>query len=475
MYILTISALLALLILAAVLSLFGVFSFSLVALVVTTLVFVGVSIASSYLLGKLYGIHSHLQSALITALILVLLFTPSLSVVTLLQYALVALIAQASKFVIVSRGRHIMNPAAFGAVMIGSVLQFQYPSWWVGAPAMLVVTAILSYAVLYKTRYLALGGVFLLVSAGILMLKGIDLWTILSSWPLVFLAGFMLSEPATLPPRHWQQLVVAAVVGIVVALPFEIGTFSSSPAVALLIGNVLAFLLAYRKRTGFKMQLVGRHLLTPTTEELVFQASRTPVFSPGQYLELTLPHKGQDIRGIRRSFSIASTPGKKEIKLGVKYYQPSSTFKRALRALPVGSVVQTTGIAGDFTLPPDSKQKLLLIAGGIGVTPFISHIESLSTQARDVVLLYFVREPSEIAYKTLLDKSTAKVIYCVSERPQHGMVQARGIDEAFLRKYVPDHAERTTYISGPPAMVSAAKSTLRGRVKRIKTDYFSGY
>ena len=466
MYIL-VGASLALIITASiVLAAAGLLAVSPLAVVATWLVFGGVGVGASYLLGRLYGVHSHLQSALITSSILTLLFTPSLVPTTLAAYAVIACIAQASKFVVVYRGRHIFNPAAFGA-MAGGLLQLQFASWWVGSPVLFPLVALAGFAVLYKTRQLALGGVFLLTALFILAIRGVDIWTALSSWPLVFLAAFMLSEPATLPVRRWQKMTVAVTVATITSLPFHVSWFYSSPEFALLVGNIVAFWLAFSQRAGLRLKLVERRPLTPTADELVFAPSRPVAFTAGQFIELTLSHPKPDMRGIRRSFSLTNAPGDEHLRLGVKFYEPSSSFKRALRAMPIGTIVQTTGIAGEFVLPQNPHQKLLFIAGGIGITPFISHILACNDQPRDIILLYFVRDATEIAYTGILDQSSAQVRYVVE--PHAPLEQTLG---AYASA---DLSERVAYISGPPQMVAQAASLLRGKVQAIKTDYFSGY
>ncbi|MFT4245505.1 MAG: hypothetical protein QM571_03150 [Micrococcaceae bacterium] len=472
MYLLVNSALGILVILAMLLSLFGVLPFSAIALIVTNIVFIGVSIAASYGFAKLYGISSHLQSAMITGLILTLLFTPSTDIATLLNYGLIALIAQASKFIIAFKGRHIFNPAAFGA-LLGGLLQLQFASWWIATPILLIPVILTAFLILYKTRNLLLGSIFIALSISVLAITGVNVWTAISSWPLLFLSGFMLDEPTTLPPRKNQQLGIAAILAIIVSLPFHIGWFYSSPEFALVVGNLVAFALAFKQRKEIKLQLKTRTKLTPTTEELVFATSKPLTFIPGQYIELTLPHRKPDMRGLRRSFSITNAPKENELRLGVKFNNPGSTFKNNLAKLPTEAIIQTTGVAGDFTLPKDSNEKLLFIAGGIGITPFISHIKAHPD--RDITLLYFVPSADEIAYKDFLDISGIKVAYFTTRGEKVSGVENGRLSANIIQKYVPDAKERIAYISGPPAMVTDTKSQLNRKVKKIKTDYFSGY
>ena len=63
---------------------------------------------------------------------------------------------------------------------------------------------------------------------------------------MLFFVGFMLTEPLTLPPRRWQQLALAAVVGLLFAVPYNLGFVANSPELALLVGNLLAFAAGQR-------------------------------------------------------------------------------------------------------------------------------------------------------------------------------------------------------------------------------------
>src|SRR6266568_8903150 len=103
-------------------------------------------------------------------------------------------------------------------------------------------------------------------------------------------------------------------------------------------------------------------------------------------------------------FTMASSPTEKEIHIGVKFSEPSSKFKRALLAMQPGDAVEVGQIAGDFTLPKDPAQKLVFVAGGIGVTPFRSMLKYLldTGQKRDIVVLYVVTRPGDLVYDGVL-------------------------------------------------------------------------
>ncbi|MFB2554310.1 ferredoxin--NADP reductase [Herbiconiux liangxiaofengii] len=454
---------------------------------------------SSWLLARLFRTRAHLPSAVISGLIIFFVFMPTADPASLWLLALTGLVASASKFVLAFRGRHILNPVAAAAVVMS--ITGLYPSaWWVATPVLLPFVAVAAFLVLWRTRKLALGLTFVVaagaITVGRIMLTGTafpDALTLaFGSFPIVFLAGYMLSEPLTLPPRRWQQLLVAVVVAVPFSIPFTIGTVYSTPEIALVIGNIVAF--AFGQRRGIRLRFRGIRDLTPTSAAFDFEPVTPVAFRAGQYLELSLPHKGVDARGTRRMFSITTPPpatasssgsvgGLEPISLGIKLSQPSSSFKRALATLEPGTQVRATWVGGDFVLPTDVAVPLVLAAGGIGVTPFVSQLAERSRAGRigDVTLIYSVSGPDELAYADDLAATGIRVLVIAPAEPP---VLPSGwtylgpdrLTADTLAAHLPDVSSRRAYVSGPPAYVDHVSAQLRqAGARRIHRDAFAGY
>ncbi|WP_448061072.1 FAD-dependent oxidoreductase [Cellulomonas hominis] len=467
------------------------------ALALSGLVAVAASVTSARVFAALARTTAHTESAIVTGLLLFLLFWPTTELRYLAVLALAAVVANASKYLIAVRGRHVLNPAAAGALVIG-LTRLDVPVWWVADRLLLPVVALGALAVLWRTRRLLMAGVFLVVAVTLVVIRlanagqdlGSALSTALTSYPVVFLVGFMLSEPLTLPPRRYQQIVEAAGVAVLFAVPFTVGPVNGTPELALVIGNVFAFWCGQRR--GLRVELVSSTALTPTAYELRFRSLAAPRFWPGQFVELTVPHAGADARGVRRTFSISSAPalaasGAGEFSIAFTTPERSSTYKRALLALPPGSTLHATGIGGDFLLPADPGTPLLLVAGGIGITPFASQLAALAAERadgaepRDVVLVYAVRAPDELAYADVLTRAGARVLVLAPEPPAdlpagwHYLGAGR-LTAEHLAEAVPDADQRRAYVSGPPGMVGHTRRLLhRAGVRRVRTDAFSGY
>ncbi|MEH3033219.1 MAG: FAD-dependent oxidoreductase [Aeromicrobium erythreum] len=463
-------------------------------------VLVVASYASNRLLGLLWRVRPHADSAHITALILFFLFVPLIdsSVENLAWLAATAAFANASKYVLAWRGRHVLNPAAAGAFiafavqnLVGRELSVS-PIWQTAATEpLLPFVAVGALLVLWRTRRVGLGLAFVVPALGLVVWGLADggqpvgdaVRTALTSYPILFIAGFMLTEPLTLPPRRAQQLAVAVVtavafayptaVTVVGAQPFTAGWFEVTPEVAILVGNLLAFALG--RRRGIRLDYRGKRHLGGDTWELAFVPSRPVPFRAGQYLELHVPHGRSDLRGVRRVFSISSPPGADELTVAIRVPERSSSLKRELVGLEPGTRVHATGVGGDFLLPAD--QPVLLVAGGIGVTPFLSQLRD---REHDAVVVYGVQDASQVAYRDELAATGVPVVLVAPDEPADlpghwSHVRSSVVTGDVVAAAVPDADRRRAYVSGPPVMVSAVRSSVRRRVRGVRTDAFTGY
>ncbi|GIG19853.1 hypothetical protein Cch01nite_05770 [Cellulomonas chitinilytica] len=481
---------------AGVLGASDVMHVDLVALLVSVVVSVGVVVVVSRVCGSVWRVRVHTESSVITGLILVLLFRPGLDTASLGALAGAAAVAAASKFVVAVRARHVVNPAAAGAFVVGLLsgpLGVLPALWWVATPALLPVVALAGLVVVLRTRRALLAGTYLGAAVTVVVLRQVAggtapadaLWSSVASYPMLFAAAFMVTEPLTLPPRRWQQLTEAALVGVLTVTPFTVGPVWSTPELALVLGNVLAFTVGQRR--AVRLRVVGHRQVTDAVREVAFSSERALRFRPGQWIELHLPHDGPDGRGSRRVFSVATPPSLAHgpsdgLAVAFRLTPAPSSFKRTLVALPPGDVVRATAVGGDFLLPRRADVPLLLVAGGIGITPFVSQLGALarSGEHRDVVLVLLLSPGDEPPYVEVVQAAGVEVVVVAPDRPASmpdGWRYVAGplLTDDALRQ-VPDATRRLAYVSGPPRMVVHARRTLRRHgVRRVRTDAFTGY
>lgn len=477
MYRLVVYGLGALVALSGVLSLLGRLPFEPSHLLISLCVVLGASFVTEFTLSRLWGVPSNSESWLITALILFLIISPASSIAGVLAIGLAGGTAIASKYILAWKGKQLFNPAAFGASFL-SLLALHPVTWWVGSAVFWPFTLLLGLIIVRKIRRFSLVGTFVVVAVvlrcGLLLgstgsIDSSTLQSILFASPLIFLSTIMLTEPATMPSRFLRQIIFSAVIAVLYVMAWHIGPLYIYPEVALLVGNILAFVVSPKANGMLTLQEIQK--ISPQVYNYIFRPEQPFRFLPGQYMEWTLAGVPFDERGNRRTFTIASSPTEDTVQIGVKFYNPSSTYKAVLRAMQPGDTIHASHLAGNFTLPRGNK-KLALFAGGIGITPFRSMVKYVQDtgQQRDIVLLYTVKDISELAYKEVFAEA-AKVgvkAYAVTNKLTPEVVQ----------QYIPDVADRLCYISGPHGMVEATKEGLQilGVVRRhIKTDHFSGY
>jgi len=178
-------------------------------------------------------------------------------------------------------------------------------------------------------------------------------------------------------------------------------------------------------------------------------------------------------------FSLTSPPGSAELTIGVGTAAPLSTAKRTLLDLEAGDELTATTVGGDFVLPRTPGAPVLLIAAGIGITPYMAQLSGNAVD-RDVVLLYLAKNAGELAYAEELERTGARVIARLADGsvPPAFMQDAGAarIDGASLKELVPDVAGREVYVSGSPASVRSLRAAARrAGARRIHVDSFSGY
>ncbi len=485
-----------LMVLAAITIIFGylhLISFSGTQLLISVSILISLCWLVNELIGYILKAPHNDESSVITGLILFFLLTPPSNLNDGLTLVLAAILAMASKYIFALGKKHLFNPAAAAAVILGLIGN---PSviWWVGTPNLLLFTLILGLLIIRKIRRFSLFFAFLFAALvtiniyGLTLNRGIIEMTseVFLSWPLIFFGTVMLTEPSTTPPTRKLQIIYGLLIGVLFGAQFRFGPVYSTPELVLLLGNLFSYLVGSKQR--LKLILDGQRDLGADVHEFAFVPNQQLNFSPGQYLEWTLPSHTTDDRGNRRYFTVASSPTEKEIRLGVKVSpQHSSTFKQALIKMQKGEVIYAAQLAGDFILPSDRTKKLVFIAGGIGVTPFRSMIKYLldKNQRRDIVLFYSSATANGFAFQEIFEQATKKiglkVIYVLTDKnraPKDWQGELGRLTPEIITKHISDYQQRTFYLSGPEAMVQGYKKLLlRMGVSRrnIVTDYFPGY
>jgi ferredoxin-NADP reductase len=236
---------------------------------------------------------------------------------------------------------------------------------------------------------------------------------------------------------------------------------------------------------SYQVKLVGREELAEGTLAFRLEKPAGFQFKTGQAIVLELldppPEDGQK----RRTFSLVSAPFEETLVIATR--MRDTAFKRALKALPGGAGLKLTGPIGQFTLT-DAARPAVFIAGGIGITPFMS---MLRQAARDhapqaLLLLYSNRRPEDAAFLKELQELEAqnrnfRLLATMTEMSKSAHTwsgQTGFIDAALISRATGGLKTPVYYVVGPPAMVIAMQETLRGAGvsdEDIRSEEFYGY
>lgn len=236
-----------------------------------------------------------------------------------------------------------------------------------------------------------------------------------------------------------------------------------------------------------EVRLTGRDEIAAGTMAFHFEKPAGFSFKPGQAIDLILmnPPSAEAASG-RHTFSLVSAPFQSTLTIATRLRD--SAFKRALRALPIDSPARLEGPFGSLTLHGNHARPAVFIAGGIGITPFMS---ILRQAARDqlpqrLTLLYSNRRPEDAAFLAELQEiercnKNFRLVATMTEMHKSSLPWQGGtglIDRDLVISVGKDLAAPIYYIAGPPSMVGDLRQTLAHAGitdDDIRSEEFYGY
>jgi ferredoxin-NADP reductase len=222
--------------------------------------------------------------------------------------------------------------------------------------------------------------------------------------------------------------------------------------------------------------LANRREVADGTTELTLapkEPSKLFSFIPGQYVEIwqtDAPYS--DERGAHREFSINSATN--EPNLRITFRNSESAAKRGFLEAPMGAEFQVTGPHGYFTLSDLQLEPVVLIAGGVGITPFLSMVRTnaSSNEPRQITLIAANAKPERAPHREEMGHIAAKNDW-FSYNPVYSQLTAEIIQKAVTGLENPHF-----YLAGPAGMVAAIFEML-GKLgvprQAIQLEEFYGY
>lgn len=242
------------------------------------------------------------------------------------------------------------------------------------------------------------------------------------------------------------------------------------------------------KRVEDELGRVVSFALTPHDE------GRLPEFLPGQYVTLNLQRPGEP-RPLRRCYSLSGAPGRDHLRITVKRVDEGRGSGFLHERIQEGDLLEVGPPAGEFHLDLESSAPVVLIAGGVGVTPFLSMLEALSERQpeRPAWLFYGVQQGACLIQRARLEElaqGARQVHFCYSQAGERERALAasasgnvahhcRRIEVEWLLSQLPAHlaGQGEFYTCGPDALMDEVREELLRRgvePERFHLEAFGG-
>jgi ferredoxin-NADP reductase len=231
-----------------------------------------------------------------------------------------------------------------------------------------------------------------------------------------------------------------------------------------------------------KFETKIKEIVPRTADVASYRFPRPPelTYKPGQYFFITIK---QDDKELTHHFSFSSSPTEKGFFEFTKKFTDHE-YSMALKAAKVGDWARIDAPYGQFTFEGEYP-KIALLAGGIGITPFISICKNATDKHLNskITLFYGCRTENDIAFKQELEKmqeqnTNLKLVFIVNEASNQWKGATGVINAEMIKKELPDYKDNLFYVCGPPPMVKAIETLIEsiGLPKtQLKLEYFTGY
>ncbi len=238
---------------------------------------------------------------------------------------------------------------------------------------------------------------------------------------------------------------------------------------------------------GFRTKLLSRNNVAEGT--MAFHFAKPPgfTFKAGQAADLTLSNPPEtDSEGNIRTFSIASPPFEEQLTFATRIRD--TAFKRSLKVVPLGTEIQIAPPSGSFTLHKNASKPAVFLAGGIGITPFLSVVRQADHDrlAHKLYLFYSNRRPEDAPFLDILQgleetNPNFRLIATMTEMARSDREwkgETGFIKGQMLARHLATLQGPIYYIAGPPPMVAAMREMVVSAgvdEDDIRTEEFAGY
>ena len=270
---------------------------------------------------------------------------------------------------------------------------------------------------------------------------------------------------------HNLVLVALVLLFIHILLAFSVKS-NLMMQIVMILYFAIAFAAYFNRKVLQQFRKSNSYIVSETIEEnkdiitLKLQPETGEIFNylPGQFLYINLLHPG--IPTDEHPFTISSNPLQKEfISVTVKKL---GDFTNKLNLAEVGTKAFISGAYGTFSYcKKSSGKKLCFIAGGIGITPYLSMLRhmSMSNQDIEVILLWGIRNQEDMIcgeeFNQLMSKLPGFQMIPVFSDDKNSTGEKGYIDKELIKKYTKGPEAYEFYICGPPIMLEMQLKNLK--------------
>jgi ferredoxin-NADP reductase len=233
--------------------------------------------------------------------------------------------------------------------------------------------------------------------------------------------------------------------------------------------------------------LIRREEVAEGTIAFHFEKPSGFSFRAGQFVDVTLTDPLEtDAEGNNRAFSIASPPFATKLIFATR--MRDTALNRSLKEVPLTGKVKISPAVGSFTLHRNLAKPAIFLAGGIGITPFLSMVQQADRDklSQRLYLFYSNRQPEDAAFLdtlTALETTNPNFhLICAMTEMSKSKKEWKGetarIDKEMLCRHLANLQGPVYYFAGPPTKVTAMRETLVSagiEENDIRTDEFVGY
>jgi ferredoxin-NADP reductase len=190
-------------------------------------------------------------------------------------------------------------------------------------------------------------------------------------------------------------------------------------------------------------------------------------FKPGQFVQLTIePTSGKPAT---RSYTIASSPGRIEhLELTIKREEQGLVSRYLHDTVKEGDLLKIAGPSGMFTFTGEEADSIVLLSGGVGITPMMAVLRYLSdiVWPGDIYFVYSAHESADYVFRQEIEwlerrNDKLRVIATMRRSPGTEWSGPEGrITKELLQQSVPDLVNRRIHVCGPPGMMASMKTML---------------